>query len=169
MNKAKWITSFLSAGILAVVAGPVWSVEPGTQSGPGSSQGMETETGTGQSGSQGMTQTGVTSSLQDKTANDIIGMDVIGARNEEIGEVDSLVLNQSTKDVEAVIATGEILGLGGKQVVVPLGELELQQDKLRTALTQDQLKQRTEYNEKSTQYSEITQKDRPISEFAAFE
>jgi sporulation protein YlmC with PRC-barrel domain len=182
MNKTKWITSFLSAGLLAVVAGPAWSVEPGTQSGQGSSQGMETEMGTGQTESPGMgTQgttgrsqginqgTAMTSSLQDKTANDIIGMDVVGARDEDIGEVENLVLNQSTKDVEAVIETGDVLGLGGKQVVIPLNELVLRDDKLRTTLTQAQLKQRKEYNKESTQYTEITQKDRPISEFAAFE
>lgn len=173
MNTAKWKTSFISAVLMALVAGPTWSVGTEGQGG----QEMERERSTEQTGREGWTgqRQGVeqgaamTSELYNKTADEIIGMEVIGARDEQIGEVDNLVLNRDTNNVEAVIATGQILGMGGKKVIVPLNELQLQEDKLKTALTQDQLKQRQEYKEEAVRYSEITKKDQPISDFAAFE
>ncbi|QBQ55493.1 PRC-barrel domain-containing protein [Nitrosococcus wardiae] len=173
MNTVKWKTSFISAVLMALIAGPVWSVGTEGQGG----QGMERERSTEQTGREGWASqrqevgqgAAMSSELYNKTADEIIGMEVIGTQDEQIGEVDNLVQNRDTNNVEAVIATGQILGMGGKKVTVPLNELQLQEDKLKTALTQEQLEQRPEYKEEAVRYSEITQKDRPISDFAAFE
>lgn len=170
MNTVKWKNSIITGAILALFAGPAWSVgaegeqmpmQPGqeTQQVPEGAPGSEL---TGQGARE-------TSPLFNMTAAEIIGMKIVGARDKQIGEVVNLVLNRQTKKVEAVIATGQILGLGGKQVIMPLNELLLEGDVLRAASTEEELKQRPVYTEDATRYSEVTHQDRPVGEFAAFE
>jgi sporulation protein YlmC with PRC-barrel domain len=58
-------------------------------------------------------------------ASDILGADVVNAKNEEIGEVDDVIFSRSDKKLHAVIEVGGFLGIGEKLVTVPLDELRM--------------------------------------------
>lgn len=168
-------TVFASAVVLALAAGPVWSagteseqMERGqtTQQQPGAT-GQEQWRGQEQTMEQGQLQP-ADQELYSKTADEIIGMDVIGQEGNKVGTIDTLVVDKTANQVEAVLAVDQFLGLvGGKKITIPLAGLQLEGDKLKVPMTKEELKQRPEYNK--DYYSEITQTDRPISEFAAFE
>ncbi|MEX2642720.1 MAG: PRC-barrel domain-containing protein [Acetobacterales bacterium] len=73
------------------------------------------------------------------TVDDLDDMDIVDASGEEIGEVDE-VLGDSRGGMVAVTAEiGGFLGIGDKEVIVGLDQLELQGDRLMTRLTRDQL------------------------------
>jgi sporulation protein YlmC with PRC-barrel domain len=57
--------------------------------------------------------------------DDLIGKDVTNAVGEEIAEVDGVVVDPKTKDVYAVLSLGGNLGIGAKEVAVPMSELRL--------------------------------------------
>lgn len=53
----------------------------------------------------------------------IIGSSVYADANTQIGTVDDLVMTPDNKIVLAVLSTGGVLGVGGKLVAVPYGQL----------------------------------------------
>jgi sporulation protein YlmC with PRC-barrel domain len=80
------------------------------------------------------------------TAEDLIGKKVVNANNETIGDINDLVIDNQ-KVVMAVIGVGGFLGIGEKEVAVPLDQLKLTEDKamLNSTLTKDQLKKMPAY------------------------
>jgi sporulation protein YlmC with PRC-barrel domain len=176
--KSKQYFKPIVAGTIAIglMSGSAWA--GGTSSG--------TETTTSNTGSGGTEQTPQASAptsetptgsqtamhksgVYSKTADEIIGMEVLQAQDEKkIGKVKNIVKDNSDNSLQAVIAVDQILGLiGGKKVTVPVDDLKLKNDKLLVDMPQEVLKQRAEYKEEN--YTPINQKDRPISEFAAME
>lgn len=161
--------------VIGLMTGSAWA--------GGASSGSETTTGTGSADTQQTPQTSAQlpetsagsqtsehkSGLYNKTADEIIGMEVQQSEDEKkIGEVENIVKDISDDSLKAVIAVDQILGLiGGKKVVVSVDELELNNEKLLINTTEESLKQQAEYNEAS--YTPVDQTDRPISEFAAME
>lgn len=161
---------------LGLMTGSAWAA--GTSS--------DTETTTGDMGSAGAEQSSQTgahalgsstgsqasmqkSELYNKTADEVIGMEVVQSQDEKkIGEVENIVKDNSDDSLKAVIAVDQILGLvGGKQIAISVDELELKNEQLVIDTSEESLKQRAEYNEAN--YTPLDHKDRPISEFAAME
>lgn len=68
-------------------------------------------------------------SLWQMTAKQIEGMPVVTGESRHIGSVGKIVRNRATGRIEAVLALGGVLGIGGSKAVVPVSELQLQRDK----------------------------------------
>jgi hypothetical protein len=104
-------------------------------------------------------------------ADDIDDTNVVNSAGDKIGEVEHVVRSTQDNRLYAVISVGGFLGVGDKEVAIPLNELQMRDDKLRaplTASTQEQLKSHPEYDEsRYKKVSDDQQIDR--SEFAAFE
>jgi hypothetical protein len=92
----------------------------------------------------------------DINPGDYMEREVYTADGESIGKVDKLVTNNSDHTVYAVVGVGGFLGIGEKDVAIPIDKLQLQSNKLQLAsgITKDSLKQQMKYEE---------------SEFSAFE
>ena len=105
--------------------------------------------------------------IYNRTPDDLSGMEVVGSDGEDIGNIKSIVTGPGQAKPHAVISSGGILGLGAREIIVPLAELRpIDSDKVQVRFTQAQVETLPEY--KSEQYTEM-ESDRPISEFSAFE
>ena len=61
-------------------------------------------------------------------ASDLADLDVYGANNEKIGEIDDLVINSDGTVAAAVVEVGGFLGLGEKDVLVNFSALQMTMD-----------------------------------------
>lgn len=95
------------------------------------------------------------------------GKDVIGPGGDEIGSVKAVVHSRHEKDIQAVISAGGFLGIGDKEITVPLDQLQYVDGKLRISASEEELKAMPEYQPE--RYVELESGDQPISEFSAFE
>jgi putative membrane protein len=85
-------------------------------------------------------------------ASDVIGAAVVNENGDEVGEIKDLVID--AKQVEyAVVGVGGFLGIGEKDVAVPLDQLKLGVDEsyLMSGETEEQLEQMPEYQESQYQ------------------
>lgn len=82
------------------------------------------------------------------TAEDLIGKDVVNTAGEDIGEIKDLVISDD-KAVQAVISVGGFLGIGDKDVAVPLEDLQVGEDEavLTTGLTKEDLENMKDYQD----------------------
>lgn len=101
------------------------------------------------------------------TPNELKSLTVVNPLGEKVGNVKSVVHSKASGDIQAVISSGGILGIGATEVAVPLDELELSADKLLIGATAEDLKARGHYE--SEAFIELEPGNRPISEFSAFE
>lgn len=70
--------------------------------------------------------TQATAAMERTGAEHLIGKDVVGSANEEIGTVKDVILDpQSGKARQLVVASGGFLGIGGKLVAVDYNDAEL--------------------------------------------
>jgi sporulation protein YlmC with PRC-barrel domain len=102
-----------------------------------------------------------------KTPKELNRTDVLGTTGEEVGTLKDVVAKRDGGEICAVISVGGILGVGAKEIAIPLDELRLEGDDLHILATKDDLMAREVYV--VDQYVEVQPKDRPISEFSAFE
>lgn len=98
------------------------------------------------------------------SANDYIGSAVYTSTNESIGSVTNLILEENGGIVAAVVGVGGFLGLGAKDVAVPMDKLTVTRDtqngtiRLTTTETADSLKAAPEF---------VTMKDKASGSTAA--
>ena len=87
----------------------------------------------------------------------LLGSPVVNSKGDEVGKIEDVVLDQTGK-YYAVVSVGGFLGIGAKDVALPLNDLQLGQDEayLMSAETEDQLEQMPEYDE--NQYQPYAQK-----------
>ena len=62
------------------------------------------------------------------SANDYIGKGVYNAENKSIGDVNDLLFQENGGIVAAVIGVGGFLGIGEKDVAVPIGKITVTRD-----------------------------------------
>jgi hypothetical protein len=74
-----------------------------------------------------------------RTADDIDDMSVHNAGGDRIGEVDEVLVDSTGRHALAVEAGG-FLGIGDKTVILMLDQVQLQEDRFVTSMTEDQLK-----------------------------
>lgn len=85
------------------------------------------------------------------SADDYIGTTVYNSNNESIGEINDLILQKNGGIVAAVIGVGGFLGIGEKNVAVPMSNIMVSQNetgsdlKLTTSETSDTLKNAPEF------------------------
>jgi putative membrane protein len=87
----------------------------------------------------------------------LLGSPVVNTKGDKVGKIEDVVLDQTGKYF-AVVSVGGFLGIGAKDVAVPLNDLQLGQDEayLMSAASEDQLKQMPKYDE--DQYQPFAQK-----------
>ncbi len=66
-------------------------------------------------------------------ASDLMGSRVYGANNENIGEINDVLMDQSGRVHAVVIGVGGFLGIGEKDVAVPMSALQFMADNTATA------------------------------------
>jgi hypothetical protein len=78
----------------------------------------------------------------------LTGMTVINQVDEEIGEVEQVVRGKADERIRAVVSVGGFLGIGDKEVTIPIDELHIEGDRLRSPLasTEAELESRTAYD-----------------------
>lgn len=69
-------------------------------------------------------------------ASELIGKDVYGANNEDIGEVGDVLLNRNGQVIGVVLDVGGFLGLGETNVAVPMQALQFRAGDTRPGNTQ---------------------------------
>jgi sporulation protein YlmC with PRC-barrel domain len=177
-------STLIAGTVAAMMAGSAWAqtapagttgapadTTPGAMPGaapstPGATPGTTPETTTGTPAGNGATP-GATATTSDnpvftRTADDLEGMDVVNSQGDKVGDIKEVVLSQDRTKAHAVIEAGGFLGIGARDVLVPLEELRPQgDDRLQMDTTKEQLKARGEY--KSDQYVELEDKDQPMS------
>jgi putative membrane protein len=85
---------------------------------------------------------------QQMSAQDVIGTKVVNNKGDQVGTVKDLVIDQDQVQY-AVVSVGGFLGIGAKNVAIPLDQLKLGKDKtyLMSAQTEGQLKQMPAYQD----------------------
>ena len=78
-------------------------------------------------------------------ASKMIGSAVYDVQNRKIGSVQDLVLDRSGKIDAVVVDVGSLLGMGGKNVAVPLSDIKTDNNRLTLDRTKEQLQQMAEY------------------------
>lgn len=81
------------------------------------------------------------------TVDDLDDMDVYGADGEEVGDVEEVLINASGEVVGITVEVGGFLGIGEKEVIVPLSDLNYVNGQLVTALTADALELLPEWDD----------------------
>lgn len=71
--------------------------------------------------------------------DELIGMDVINAEDEAIGEISDLVLDEQQRLATVVLGVGGFLGVGTKKVALPVDAVRLGEETARVDLTAEQL------------------------------
>ena len=75
---------------------------------------------------------------------EVIGKDVVNVKDEKVGTIADLVMDQDQKLVGAVLSVGEFLGIGEKWVGIPVDQIDFpaedQPARLLIAVTEEQLK-----------------------------
>lgn len=109
----------------------------------------------------------MSSELYSMRPNDLLQKKVHNSKEETVGKVSEIVSSRQDGQIHVVISSGGFLGIGASDYVVPLHSLSMNKDKLylRAAAEKDLLGK--EYLKEG--YVMIEPKDRPISEFSAFE
>ncbi|WP_137135578.1 PRC-barrel domain-containing protein [Rhizobium sp. FKY42] len=97
------------------------------------------------------------------SANDYIGKAIYNAENNSIGDVNDLILEENGGIVAAVVGVGGFLGIGEKDVAVPMSRLTMARDennnaRLTTTETADSLKAAPEFKTLSDQQTEMRSK-----------
>ena len=84
------------------------------------------------------------------SVGELLGSSVVNQKGEEVGEIQDVVVKDDA--YYAVLAVGGFLGLGDKNVAIPLDQLKLGEDEayLMSAQTEEQLEGMPEYE--ATQY-----------------
>ncbi len=83
------------------------------------------------------------------TAEELVGRNVVNRNGDNVGEVESLVIQPKKNEVHAVISVGGFLGMGDHNVAIPLKELAIGDDNvtLMSQQTKEDLKALPEYEE----------------------
>ena len=83
-----------------------------------------------------------------KDMEKFIGKDVYGAKGDEVGELNNLLIGPDGRVRAAVIEFGGFLGIGEHQVAVPWDRLSVQGDRLMVNMTEDQIKAMPRWNKR---------------------
>ncbi len=181
--------AILAGAIAAVISAPTFAAESGqygrSSEAPGKSESempMRGQSTTGDSMSRQKNMEhksmGATARSQVKnnpiysrSAKNLEGTEILDVAGEEAGTIQSVVLTNDRRSAHAVVSTGGMMGVGARDVLVSLDELNAAGDgKLQLNITQKQLESRQEYQ--SEQYVKL-EGEKPISgaisEFSAFE
>ncbi|GHB09692.1 PRC-barrel domain-containing protein [Modicisalibacter luteus] len=97
---------------------------------------------------------------------DIEGQRVFDTSGNELGEVDHVVTANNSNQVGVVVTRGGVLGAGQEELLVPLNELQMNNDRLvwQTNQSVEEIKQ-SEYN--ASNYTEVSNQNQALGEVAS--
>jgi hypothetical protein len=101
------------------------------------------------------------------TPHQLTHMEIDDASGKKIGHVEDVVRSRDDGFIYAVVSSGGLLGIGAREMTVPVEMLELQGNRLRIGATKDEVQHWPDYQE--DRYAELEPGNKPISEFSAFE
>lgn len=78
-------------------------------------------------------------------AEELIGRDVTNAQDEAIGQISDLLLDQEQKVTGVIVGVGGFLGIGQKNVALPIEAVQIDQEMVRVEATSEQLEQAPEF------------------------
>lgn len=78
-------------------------------------------------------------------AIELIDSNVIGQGGEEVGRVTNVLVDQQGNISHVIVSTGGVMGIASRDVALPLGEIQMQQQQLAISMTEDQLANLPEY------------------------
>lgn len=151
--RTKFALAATTAGLIVALSGLAWaegskasSAAPAASSGSTATRSTTTSSTTAGHASSGMTLQEIKSDDAmakplNIRAKDLRGMDIYGADGKKIADVDHVLADQSN-EIKAVSAdVGGFLGIGSREVVIPIDKLTkgTGKDRLHTALTKDQI------------------------------
>ncbi|MEC9484128.1 MAG: PRC-barrel domain-containing protein [Halomonas sp.] len=95
---------------------------------------------------------------------DVEGQTVLNRAGDELGDIDRVVTNNQTNQPALVIVKGGVLGFGEEEILIPLDEVQLNNDQLiwETDQTLEELENAPGYND--ADYTEVTAQDQVIGE-----
>ena len=86
--------------------------------------------------------------------DEVIGKDVVNVKDEKVGTIADLVMDQEQKLVGVVLSVGGFLGLGDKGVAIPVEQIQFpaadQPARLLVAVTEEQLKNAPDFKTRAT-------------------
>ena len=99
-------------------------------------------------------------------ASDIMGMNVVGSKDEKIGSVSDLLVNPEGNILAAVVGVGGFLGIGQKNVAITFDTLQIAADKdgdpqAKLTLTKEELENAPEFKTAAAAKSEAQRKTSP--------
>jgi hypothetical protein len=101
-------------------------------------------------------------------ASDIMGMNVLGAKDEKIGTVSDLLMDDDGNLLAAVVGVGGFLGIGQKNVAITFDTLNISADKdgdpqAKLTLTKEELESAPEFKTAAAVKSESQRPATPAS------
>ncbi len=91
------------------------------------------------------TTTGPGMSLANSNREQLVGKDIYGADNRNIGEVEDVVIGSNAKLQSVLVDVGGFLGIGARRVAIPVEKLSLQGDRLVSQITEQEARSLPEY------------------------
>ncbi|MEM7642945.1 MAG: PRC-barrel domain-containing protein [Pseudomonadota bacterium] len=89
---------------------------------------------------------GLYGSFAEARVSDLVGMNVLGATGEDVGEIDRLIAGGG--ELLAVVGVGGFLGLGEHSVAIPLDRFSMNDDSLQIdAFTEEELENMPEWDQ----------------------
>jgi sporulation protein YlmC with PRC-barrel domain len=80
-------------------------------------------------------------------ADKLSGMDIYGTDGKKIGDVDKVLADSSNQIKAVTVDVGGFLGIGAKEVVIPISQLQKgQKDRLQTSMTKDEIQNLQKYD-----------------------
>lgn len=146
MNILKSTTALalaLGLGMGFAAAGPASAADTSEKAGAAA---------TGQD-SQKVVNEGSQASVEGIRAEELIGRNVVNRKGEDLGEVEGLVIQPQKEEVHAVVSIGGFLGIGDRDVAIPIEQLQIGTDNvtLMSQQTKEQLEVLPEYDENEWQ------------------
>lgn len=79
-------------------------------------------------------------------ASKVIGSAVYDRNNQKVGSVQDIILGPGGKVDNVIVSTGSTMGVGGKDIAIPMADLKTDHDRLTLNKTQEQLSQAPAYD-----------------------
>jgi len=125
------------ASAIALLAGSAWA------------QGTNTQQPSAQTPTANEAASPARSAGAEVSAEDMIGRDVYGDNDQDLGEVSDVILDPETKQIrKLVVGSGGFLGIGEKTVAIDIQQVEIRPDQgiYVSGLTQEAVRDMDEYD-----------------------
>ena len=81
------------------------------------------------------------------TVDELDGADLYGPDGERIGELDDVMMDANGTDMAVSVDVGGFLGIGEKDVLIPVSDLSVGDDGITVPMTQEELEAMPEFDD----------------------